>query len=257
MAELLSMKEEPKTELTPDEQESLAIGEELEAQQETLLAGKYKNAEELEKAYKELESKIGSQTKSEAEPESEKPEAEPETEAKEEKTEVEKAFLESLWEESQQEGEFKQDTLDKLKGMNPTDLAQEYLNYRASNQQQPMTQKEIDDIHSIAGGKEGYTDMMKWAQGNISEKEIKMYDSVVQNGDPLAAFFAVKSLHYRYTDSQGVDGRMLTGKAAKAQPPGYKSQAALVEAMSDPRYDKDPAYRQEVIEKLSRSDIEF
>ena len=36
MAELLSMQEEPKTELTPDEQESLAIGEELEAQQNNL-----------------------------------------------------------------------------------------------------------------------------------------------------------------------------------------------------------------------------
>ena len=61
MAELLSMQEEPKTELTPDEQESLAIGEEMMAQQDNLLAGKYKNAQELEKAYKELESKIGTQ----------------------------------------------------------------------------------------------------------------------------------------------------------------------------------------------------
>ena len=67
MAETLSMKEPPKTELTADEQESLAIGEEMEKQQDTLLAGKYKNAEELEKAYKELESKIGSQEKTEPE----------------------------------------------------------------------------------------------------------------------------------------------------------------------------------------------
>ena len=52
MAEVLSMREEPKVELTPDEQESLAIGEEMAAQQENLLAGKYKNAQELEKAIK-------------------------------------------------------------------------------------------------------------------------------------------------------------------------------------------------------------
>ena len=45
--------------LTPDEQESLQVGEQLEAQQETLLAGKYKNAEELERAYGELERKLG------------------------------------------------------------------------------------------------------------------------------------------------------------------------------------------------------
>ena len=134
MAETLSIQPEPKTELTPDEQESLAIGEEMAAQQDNLLAGKYKNAQELEKAYKELESKIGVQEAP--------PQESANTESTEEKTEVQKEFLSSLWEESQQEGDFKQETLDKLKGMNPTDLAQEYLNYRAENQQeQPQLQQ--------------------------------------------------------------------------------------------------------------------
>ena len=45
--------------LTPAEQDSLAVGEELVAQQEGLLAGKYKDAAELEKAYVELQSKLG------------------------------------------------------------------------------------------------------------------------------------------------------------------------------------------------------
>ena len=45
--------------LTPDEQESLAVGEKMVAEQEQLLAGKYKDASELEKAYMELQSKLG------------------------------------------------------------------------------------------------------------------------------------------------------------------------------------------------------
>ena len=249
MAETLSIQPEPKTELTPDEQESLAIGEEMAAQQDNLLAGKYKNAQELEKAYKELESKIGVQEAP--------PQESANTESTEEKTEVQKEFLSSLWEESQQEGDFKQETLDKLKGMNPTDLAQEYLNYRASNLQPELQQKDIDNLYNVAGGKKGYTDMMSWANDNIAKEEIKMYDAVMEKGDPLAAFFAVKALHYRFTDSQGVDGRMLTGKAVKSEKPGFKSQAALVAAMNDPRYDTDPSYRQEVMEKLSNSDIDF
>ena len=44
--------------LTPEEQDSLAVGEKIAAEQDTLLAGKYKTAEDLEKAYKELESKL-------------------------------------------------------------------------------------------------------------------------------------------------------------------------------------------------------
>jgi len=258
MAETLSIQPEPKTELTPDEQESLAIGEELAAQQENLLAGKYKNAQELEKAYKELESKIGTQkAPDQVSTDSLKSDETKEPEVKEEKTAVETAFLESLWDESQQEGDFKQETLDKLKEMNPTDLAQEYLNYRAGNLQPELQQKDIDNLYNVAGGKKGYTDMMQWAKENVAKQEIEMYDRVMEKGDPLAAFFAVKALHYRYNDAQGVDAPMLTGKAAKPPTPGYKSQAALVAAMNDPRYDTDPSYRSEVMEKLSNSDIDF
>ena len=251
----LSYKEPEKTELNADEQESLAIGEDLAQQHDTLLAGKYKNAEELEKAYKELESKLGSQEEGKTEPEPEKPEAK-----EEKKEEIERAFLESLWEESQTEGEFKKETLDQLKGMNPTDLAQEYLNYRAANEQpkSELTAKDIDNLYDIAGGKKGYTDMMTWAKSNLPPDEIKMFDDVVNQNDPKTAYFAVKSLHYRYSDVQGVDGKLLTGKAAPAVSPGFRSQQELVTAMSDPRYDKDPAYRQEVIQKLDRStDLEF
>tara|TARA_R100001082_G_scaffold66222_1_gene37396 strand:+ start:607 stop:1383 length:777 start_codon:yes stop_codon:yes gene_type:complete len=258
MAEALSMREEPKVELTPDEQESLAIGEELQAQQENLLAGKYKNAQELEKAYKELESKIGTQqAPDQISTDSLKSEETKEPEVKKEKTAVETAFLESLWGEAQQEGDFKQDTLDKLKGMNPTDLAQEYLNYRAANQSPTISQKDIDAIHSVAGGKEGYGQMMNWAKENLPKQEVQMFDTVIERGDPLACMYAVQSLSYKYNDAQGVEGRMLTGKAPKSSKPGYKSQAALVAAMNDPRYDNDPSYRQEVMDKLAQSDVEF
>ena len=255
MAELLSMREEPKVELTPDEQESLAIGEEMEAQQENLLAGKYKNAQELEKAYKELESKIGTQNA----PTQELVESK-EPEVKEEKTEVETAFLESLWDESQKEGDFKQDTLDKLKGLDPTKLAQEYLNYRAGNQPpepRSLSKEDVKTLHNVTGGERGYNDMIKWAVSNIDQSERDMFDAVIDSGDKQAAYFAVQAMNYRYNDAQGVDAPLLTGKAATPQAPGYKSQASLVAAMSDPKYDNDPAYRQEVMDKLARSDIDF
>ncbi len=255
MAEVLSMREEPKVELTPDEQESLAIGEEMAAQQENLLAGKYKNAQELEKAYKELESKIGTQN----EPTQEVVESK-EPEVKEEKTEVETSFLESLWDESQQEGDFKQETLDKLKGLDPTKLAQEYLNYRAGNQPpepRSLSKEDVKELHSVTGGQKGYNDMIKWAVSNIDQSERDMFDAVIDSGDKQAAYFAVQAMNYKYNDAQGVDAPLLTGKAATPKAPGYKSQAALVAAMSDPKYDSDPAYRQEVMEKLARSDIDF
>ena len=49
------------TTLTTDEQESLEVGEKLVTEQEGLLAGKYKNAEELEQGYLELQKKFGTE----------------------------------------------------------------------------------------------------------------------------------------------------------------------------------------------------
>lgn len=96
MAETFTVDTNTPTETVPDsltaeEQNSLAVGEEMAQQQETLLAGKYKNAEELEKAYKELEQKLGSQDEPEAEPEVE---AEAETESETIEEELAKGYKE-------------------------------------------------------------------------------------------------------------------------------------------------------------------
>ena len=84
-----------------------------------------------------------------------------------------------------------------------------------------------------------------------------MYDSVMEKGDPAACFFAVQALKGRYEDASGVEGTMLTGKAPSNRGDQFKSQAQVVEAMSDPKYDNDPAYRREVMDKLERSNLQF
>ena len=79
-----------------------------------------------------------------------------------------------------------------------------------------------------------------------------MFDAVMDQGNPLAAFFAVRSLAYRYNDAKGYDGKMVTGRAPRSDGDQFQSQAEVVEAMSDPRYDRDPAFRQKVMKKLER-----
>ena len=95
--------------------------------------------------------------------------------------------------------------------------------------------------------------MINWAQGSLNEQEIQMFDAVMQRGDPLAAFFAVRSLAYAYNDAVGYDGKMVQGKAPKQNTDQFRSQAEVVAAMGDPRYENDPAYRRDIMEKLERS----
>ena len=247
--------EQAEGELTTDEQESLEVGEKLAEQQEQLLAGKFKDAEELEKGYIELQKKLGTpEEKAEAET------PEPKEEVKEVKDEkIDTAFLDTLWDEAQKE--FTQDTINKLQGMKPEDVAQMYLEYRANEkptESTSLSEQDVTQLKSVVGGEEQYGQMMGWAKENLSEQEVNMYDQVMDKGDPLAAFFAVQALTYRFNDARGVDGEMLQGKApSNSKGDSFASQAQVVRAMEDPRYDKDPAYRKEVYDKLERSNLEF
>ena len=99
--------------------------------------------------------------------------------------------------------------------------------------------------------------MLNWAQQNLNSTEVDMFDKVMEMGNPLAAFFAVRSLAYRYNDAIGFDGKMVTGTAPKSDGDKFESQQEMVAAMSDPKYDKDPGYRRKIMEKLERSDINF
>lgn len=120
-----------------------------------------------------------------------------------------------------------------------------------------LTDEDIDALQDMAGGEQQYEQMLGWAGENLSEAEIDMYDDVMDSGDPAACFFAVQALMARYGDSTGVDGELLTGKSPSSVAQGFRSQAELVQAMSDPRYESDPAYRSDVINKLENSEIDF
>jgi hypothetical protein len=90
----------------------------------------------------------------------------------------------------------------------------------------------------------------------LSESEINTYDSMIESGDMGQINFALQALYFRYTEAMGQDGNMLQGKPAAAQAT-YRSQQELIQAMNDPRYETDPAYRQDVLDKLDRSDLSF
>ena len=247
--------EQVEGELTAEEQDSLKVGEALEEQQDTLLAGKYKDAQELEKAYIELQGKLG-KPKEEEPAEEPKAEETKEEEPKEEEPDYE--FLDKLWEESKND-KYSDEILDKLNGMKPGDVAQLYLNYRSgvNSEPQDLTQEQATELQKSVGGEKQYNTMLEWASKNFDEAEISRYDKVMDSGDPDAAYFAVQALAAKYNDGVGVEGKMLTGKPAKAQGDDFRSQAEVVRAMSDPRYENDPAYRQDIYDKLERSNLKF
>ena len=257
MAETLTYENTPEVtsvdNLNADEQDSLQVGEKMQQAQDDLLAGKYKNAEELEKGYLELQEKLGSQDSEE----------EYEEDVEDSDEDVEINLLEESWEYDVNDEEFHEEAYEELKNMDPVELAEMHLEYRRSveenrgAEEQDFTAEQVTQLKSIVGGEKNYDNMVQWAQSALSEQESQMFDMVMQRGDPVAAFFAVRSLAYAYNDAIGYDGQMIQGKAPSQSGNQFRSQQEVVAAMSDPRYDNDPAYRKDVQNKLERSNINF
>ena len=254
-------------ELSADEQDSLQVGEQIQEQTEQLYAGKYKSAEELEKAYGELQKKLGDQGSNDSE-EAGKPEDSKEVESEETPEETEETaqsspaveLITSASEEFDAKGTLTPETLDKFSSMSSQDLVKAYMELQASAPADAVPQvgdisdSQINEVKNYAGGEQAYETMVGWASENLDAQSIQAFDNIVNTGSVDAIKLAVSGLKSQYEAANGYEGTMVTGKAPTNTQDVYRSQAELVRAMSDRRYDDDPAYRQDVIAKLERSD---
>ena len=257
------------------EAESLKIGEELMAKQEKMLAGKYKSAEDLETAYLELQKKLG---------QSESTEETAETQSDyqfytddgsvnyETANEVYGEQLGNTFKENgidpfemntyfeQNNGTLSDEMYDKLATAGLTrELVESYLKgvrgelgYPESTQP-VLTESEIKDIKNLAGGDRGYDNLMEWAGENLDQQAIKDYDDVLATGNKSAVKFAVTALMGKYEDSQGRDSKIVTGKESSTET--YRSMAEVVRDMNKREYQTDEAFRDDVLRKLSASNL--
>ena len=278
MAETLTVDNTPQTEivgesegvqLTADEQDSLQVGEQITEAQDQLLAGKYKTAEELEKAYGELQKKLGEKGSEDSETTGESddtPESKEETEEKEETKETSPAVdliteaNEEYWNNDQS---LSSETLEKFNSMSTQDLLSAYMEVQKNatnpntNTLPEITDGDINSVKNSIGGEKAYNDVVLWAKDNMPQSDAEAFNSLLETGNVGAIKLAVAGLKSQYDNANGYEGRMLSGKAPENSRDTFRSQAELVRAMSDSRYDDDPAYRQDVIEKLDRSDLAF
>jgi len=278
MPEPLVIKQEPTGAMAPDAIE--LTGEdniELKGPDGQLLAGKYKSVQDLEKAYKELQTKLGQGAKptpasaeadeddeSEAE-EADDEAAEPAGNAREiygdyigsrlEEANIDFTSMADRWTQS---GKLDDGDYGQLEEAGFTrDMVDAYLsglNYKAAQDSQ-LTVREITAIKQEYGGEAQYSAMIQWAADNLSKDEQDAFNQVVNTQSLGVAKLAIAGLHAKYTAAEGREPRLIGGKASKSSGDKFESTAQLVQAMSDPRYKNDPAYRSKVQNKLSRSSI--
>jgi hypothetical protein len=220
--------------LTDQEREALEIGERLEQQeqerdqriydeareteQEGLpFAGKFRSAEDLEKAYLELEKKLGQPKDQTPDTEEEQPDE-----------------AESYESQVQEEGEGDQE------------------------EEPPAPQLSEEDAQAIldsVGGKEAYDAMVAWGAENLPQEDQDAYNEVLASANPAAIRMATEGIMARFLANADFQGKPVRGRPGSSEPGAkpYRSRAELNAAMSDYRYETDPAYRSDVMSRLAAS----
>lgn len=232
------------------------------SQEAALIGGKFKSQEELLRAYKELESKLGKKPKEEEEEAEEEPAEATEEDSEEEEVEEPKGESYELFNRAyadfEANGDLSEEAFQELTKMSSDQLIKSYLDFYGKKsqevQQVAIQESQIQDIKKSVGGDAAYAEMVAWAAENLPESEVNDYNAVTSSGDPVAIKFAVQALSSRYKEAVGYEGKLVTGKAPVAKgPKPYRSQAELARDIANRKYETDPAFRSDVMARLAVS----
>jgi len=262
MPEPVVIANEPAPAMAPDDQATLTENDNVEIQgEEQLLAGKYKTVEELVKGYKELESQQGRADESETELAEGEEQSAKEIygefiggrleEAGIDFNDMSSRYAESGMLQDEDYGELEKAGFSR----NMVDNYLAGLQYNAA-QDSALNAQQVSQIKTEFGGAEEYDAMTTWAAENMEADEIAAFNRIVQGSNDGAQIrLAIAGLYAQYTASEGREPQLLGGKPSSNSGSKFESTAQVIEAMNDPRYATDPAYRKAVEKQLSRSAV--
>lgn len=218
----------------------------------TWLPDKFENPEDLAEAYSQLEQKLSSGNTQVQEEQQE--EDIPQRANVDQITEALKNqgldFTKYAREYGEQ-GELSDASYDELaKGGMTAEVVDTWIAGQSAIANQ-ITERAYESV----GGKEEYNALLDWAKSSLPENEIDSFNRAIENPNPDDVLFTIKSLQARKNLEVGETPTLLQGDTGGKSVSTYKSVTQLTKAMKDPRYQNDPAYRDEVTEKLAQSSI--
>ena len=120
--------------------------------------------------------------------------------------------------------------------------------------QDALAESTKQGVFSLTGGEEQYANMINWASQNLPEHEIDAFNATMNTQDKNMIELAVQGMFARYRSE--AEPNLIQGTNSSGASGGkFESTAQMTAAMADPRYANDPAYRQEVANKLARSSL--
>jgi len=189
------------------------------------LPEKFQNPEDLAKAYSELEKKFSGAAPGSFD------------------------GLSKYSEEFNTNGDLSDESIKAISAMGiPEQIVRAYVDGQKS-----VVESNVSAVFNLAGGQEQYQELIDWAGSNIPDDEIDAFNNVIESGNMNTIRMAVQGLRARYSQANGQTGKLIQGETRGPSGGAFRSVAEIVEAMKDPRYSKDPAYRADVEQRVALS----
>ena len=201
---------------------------------------KFESPEDLAKAYNELQKKQSTKEGSSEEQEQNTEEDTPPSN---------NAITESTTEFTET-GRLSDETFLNLE---KAGIPREFVEAYIQGQEAISTASAIEIQNSI-GGTENYAAMSEWAGENLADEDLQAYNDIVERGTVEQARVAVKGMYAQFLSQGGKAPNLAQGSTSgEGGAKAFGSAAAMVEAMQDPRYKNDPAYRGQVEKRIAVS----
>jgi hypothetical protein len=228
------------------EAEQPQVEEQPQAERPEWLPEKFDSAEDMAKAYGELEKKMsGGEEKAEEQVEEQSEEEAPEITA-----EAQQRIQEATKEYYENGGEIGDATYEALEKVG---ISRDLVD-RFKAGQEALEDAEIKTIQGGANGE--YDAMSEWAGKNLPDDEFNTFNEVINTGTVEQAKLAVSGLYARYKSAVGGGPKLVTGGTTGSSVMPYQSNQEVVRAMQDPRYKSgDKAYHTEVERRLAVSNF--
>ena len=125
----------------------------------------------------------------------------------------------------------------------PKEMVQTYI--KGCEAQAEM---ERNELAQCVGGRETMDEIINWAAKNLSRDEIVTLNSIRNKFELETILIGLKN---RMEQNEGKTPNYQKGTGSKTAVAGFRSQAEMFEAIKDPRYNKDEAYRSDVQKKIA------
>ena len=210
----------------------------VESNRPDWLPEKFQSPEDMAKAYNELQSKLGEGSKEKDSSAKEK--AEPNQTVMQE-------IIDSATNEFIENGEL---TDKSFKALEEQGLPREIVEAYVAGQRALM-ENQVNQVKATVGGEENYNAMAEWASEHLDQNELDAFNEVVESDSINQAQMAVRGLYSQFASAGGKAPNLIQGNTSGSAVKPFNSAAQVTEAMRDPRYKNDPAYRKTVEDRLA------